>query len=123
MHITPLHFTVNNESAQIDFLGYLKYQRSRRNKEAVRVYFCNGGDMEYITEIQLSLDDMDGHAYFDYDHTRMMAIYLNENGYMEEYLAVENYELTPETDYRGKTFDEKVFMKLLADNKITLRFW
>jgi hypothetical protein len=75
MHIAPFHFTVSNEHTDMDFLGYLRYSTSRRNKEKVRVHICTGADMEYVDEY----DEKRGYNY----HV-MFYKWLYETGIAEE---------------------------------------
>lgn len=116
MHIAPFHFTVKNEHAESDFLGYLTYGASRRNKQITRVMINTGAGNEHVMDMQPTYALEGDRAYLDHEYLMVFATHMHETGLMDEYFSVDAYE-------PPKDFEEAGFLEFLRDNGATLKFW
>lgn len=114
MHIAPFHFTVDNKFGKHNFLGYLVYKPSRRNKQKLRVYMNLGAGNDLIGEVPVTIDLEAKKAWCDYDYFEMFAQWLEGYGYDEEYFDKQ----MPGED-RNQAYLEWFFKA----NGATLRFW
>lgn len=119
MHIAPFHFMSKNAAGEQDFLGYLVYKPSRRNKQKLRVYFNVGAGNDFVTELDVTIDmdpdtPPDVAAWFEYDYYEMFAQYLEMHEYDLEYFG----ESLP-----GQDRNQNYLRQWMQARGADLRFW
>jgi hypothetical protein len=112
MHIAPFHFVAKHTDT--DFLGYLVYKPSRRNKDKVRVYMNVGAGNDFIGELDITIDLENNKSYFQYDYYEFFAYWLEMHEYDLEYVGV---------NMPGEDRNEEYLRQWLEGKDVQLRFW
>lgn len=111
MHIAPFIFKIDRLERPIEFMGYLTYKNSRRNKDDIRVYINTGQGNEFVLNMPV---EENKHKYLS-----VFAFWAYEHGHMDDWF---------DTDFSlpcslPANFAEDDFLKFLKTHKAELRFW